>query len=115
MKRELLRFDIPYGVKNKLRHFINPFGSFFYFRKKNAVFVDRRGKTDIADSQHCKQIQVTDQVHWMSLNSPPLSWGQKALSLKGCVRQDTSRALAEAGFDKSATLEIICKILCNTA
>ena len=60
MKRELLRFDIPYGVKNKLRHFINPFGSFFYFRKKNAVFVDRRGKTDIADSQHCKQIQVTD-------------------------------------------------------
>ena len=62
-----------------------------------------------------KQIQVTDQGHWMSLNSPPLSGGQKALSLKGCVRQDTSRALAEAGFDKSATLEIICKILCNTA
>ncbi len=64
----------------------------------------------VADSVS-KETQVTEQVYWMSLKLPALSWGEKVLSLKDNDRTDTSKTLISAGYNKSKTLEIIREIL----
>lgn len=49
-----------------------------------------------------REAQATDLVTYMSIDLPPQSWAEAALSRIGCERRNTYTELAESGFDVKA-------------
>lgn len=57
-----------------------------------------------------KEVAITDDVVFMSLNESPMMWAKKVLSMKKCKRKNRSKEIIVAGYDINEEVKKVAKL-----